>query len=308
MSNDIAVILQNAALVQTGLDDDTLAVAGSAMNQTKRISIKGGVFRKYVGGREVGAIEDRHMNVIFVKMAHTASRTYYPTGFKDGEKVSPVCWSSDSRVPDADVKNPPAKSCDQCPYSVKNSVAGNGSACRLSWRTAVIVPGDTSDDIYQLVLPSTSCWQKEENGKWGFRPYIQMLASNNVAASRVITRMQFDTKSPTPKLLFSPAGAVNPNDLPSIDAHRTSAVAEQYIKLTVYQPQAESNEEGEAPAQFETPAPVVKEATPAPKEAAPVVEESDVVVDEPVLRVESTPAPAKPTNVSDVVKKWSVKS
>lgn len=308
MSNDLAVILQNAALVQTGLDDDTLAVAGSAMNQTKRISIKGGVFRKYVGGREVGAIEDRHMNVIFVKMAHTASRTYYPTGYKDGEKVSPVCWSSDSRVPDADVKNPPAKSCDQCPYSVKNSVAGNGSACRLSWRTAVIVPGDTSDDVYQLVLPSTSCWQKEENGKWGFRPYIQMLASNNVAASRVITRMQFDTKSPTPKLLFSPAGAVNPDDLASIDAHRTSAAAEQYVKLTVYQPQAESNEEGEAPEQFETPAPVVKEATPAPKEAAPAVEESDVVVDEPVLRVESTPAPAKPTNVSDVVKKWSVKS
>jgi len=38
-----------------GLDDDTLAVAGGA-RQNKRISIKGGVFRKYAGGKEIGAI------------------------------------------------------------------------------------------------------------------------------------------------------------------------------------------------------------------------------------------------------------
>ena len=206
MSNELAVLLQqNPALLQTGLDADTLAVAGGGGNNvTKRISIKGGVFRKYAGGEEVGTIEDRSMNVVFIRMAHHASRMYYASSYKDGEKIVPTCWSSDSRTPDADVKNPPAKSCDQCPYSVKNSVAGNGSACRLSWRTAVVVPNDPSGDIYQLVLPSTSCWQKEDNGKWGFRPYVQMLANNNVGASKVITKMQFDTKSPTPKLLFSP--------------------------------------------------------------------------------------------------------
>ena len=191
MSNELAILMQqNPTLLQTGLDADTLAVAGGGGNNvTKRISIKGGVFRKYAGGEEVGTIEDRSMNVVFIRMAHNASRMYYASSYKDGEKIVPSCWSTDSRTPDTDVPNPPATSCDQCPYSVKNSVAGNGSACRLSWRTAVTVPGDPSNDIYQLVLPSTSCWQKEDNGKWGFRPYVQMLANNNVGASKIITNI-----------------------------------------------------------------------------------------------------------------------
>ena len=79
--------------VAGGLDEDTLAVAGGArQGGSKRISIKGGVFRKYAGGKEIGAIEDRHMNVIIVKMAHKASRMFYDKGYKEGEKVSPACW------------------------------------------------------------------------------------------------------------------------------------------------------------------------------------------------------------------------
>lgn len=299
MSNELAVLLQqNPALLQTGLDADTLAVAGGGGgNVTKRISIKGGVFRKYAGGEEVGTIEDRSMNVVFIRMAHNASRMYYASSYKDGEKITPTCWSSDSRTPDADVANPPAASCDQCPYSVKNSVAGNGSACRLSWRTAVVVPGDPSGDIYQLVLPSTSCWQKEDNGKWGFRPYVQMLANNNVGASKVITKMQFDTKSPTPKLLFSPVGVLTPEQIADVEQQAKSATAEGYIKLTVYKPK----EEGEAPA------PQAQQATPPAPADPSTLPQSDVAAEQPTLRAEPAPV-QKPTDVSSIVKKWSVKT
>ena len=298
MSNELSVILQNnPALVQTGLDADTLAVAGGVVNTNKRISIKGGVFRKYAGGKEVGAIEDRHMNVIIVKMAHNASRMYYASSYKDGEKIVPTCWSSDSRTPDTDVKNPPAASCDQCPYSVKNSVAGNGSACRLSWRTAVVLPDQPDGDVMQLVLPSTSCWQKEDNGKWGFRPYVQMLANNNVSASRIITKMQFDTKSPTPKVLFSPIGAVPPEQYAIIEKQAKSQAAESAVRLTVYQ--GEQTTEGEAPAQ-----PQVVQPTPQP------TVQSDLA--EPVLRETPSVTPTAPavntSGVGDIVKKWSVKN
>jgi hypothetical protein len=300
MSNELAILMQqNPALLQTGLDADTLAVAGGGGNNvTKRISIKGGVFRKYAGGEEVGTIEDRSMNVVFIRMAHNASRMYYASSYKDGEKIVPTCWSSDSRTPDADVANPPASSCDQCPYSVKNSVAGNGSACRLSWRTAVTVPGDPSNDIYQLVLPSTSCWQKEDGGKWGFRPYVQMLANNNIGASKIITKMQFDTKSPTPKLLFSPVGVLTPEQLAEVEKQAKSQTADNYIKLTVYKPK----EEGEAPAPQAAVQP-----TPAPQASAPSDVQSDVVVDQPTLRAEPAPT-QKPNDVSSIVKKWSVKT
>jgi hypothetical protein len=277
MSNDIIASLKNQmALVQTGVDDDTRVVAGGGTGGIKRISIKGGVFRKMSGGKEIASIEDRHMNVIFVKMAHHPSRTYYEGTYKEGEKSGPICWSSDSKTPDAEVKTPKAKTCEQCPMSVKGSGNGGvGAACRLSWRTAVVLPNDPSGDVMQLVLPATSVFGKEENGKWPFRPYIQMLANNNISAGRVVTRMQFDTKATAPKLLFSPASAVNADDVDSVVAQGKSSAAEMAVKLTVYQ--ADESSEGASES-------------------------------EPKLRDTGKKAEAAPTaDVSDVVKKWSKK-
>ena len=292
MSNELVTLLQNnPALVETGLDEDTLAVAGGSGNQSKRLSIKGGVFRKMAGSKEIGSIEDRHMNVIIVKMAHTASRTFYAQGYKEGEKVSPACWSTDSRTPDPEVKTPQAKSCDSCPLSVKGSgVNGTSSACRLSWRTAVVLPNDPAGDVMQLVIPSTSCFGKEENGKYPFRPYIQMLANHNVSAGRVITRMQFDTKSTAPKLIFSPAGVVDPADKEVIARQAKSHAAEQAVKMTVYQAEVQGDSEADN-----------EEFVQAPKVAQ--AEEAQ----EPTLREPATKA-EKVNDLSDVVNKWSKKT
>ena len=280
MSNDLVSILSNnPAIVQTGLDEDTLAVAGGARQGNKRISIKGGVFRKYAGGKEIGAIEDRHMNVIFVKMAHKASRMFYDKGYKEGEKVSPACWSADSETPDAEVKNPVASSCASCPNSVKGSGEnGLGTKCKLSWRTAVVLPQDPSGDVMQLVLPATSAFGKEDNGRFPFRAYVQHLASHNVSAGRVVTKMQFDTKSPVPKVYFSPVGAVPDSDLEIIARQAKSAAAEAAIKMNVYQVDTEA--EGQSN-QIE-----------AVEEAEPVKRESKAAVSEE-------------KDVADVVKKWS---
>ena len=297
MSNDLSVILQNsAALVQTGLDEDMLAIAGNGGSQTKRLSIKGGVFRKMSGGKEIGAIEDRHMSVIIVKMAHSASRTFYSQGYKEGEKVSPACWSNDGQAPDAEVKTPQGKTCATCPHSAKNSGAnGTGTACRLSWRLAVVLPNDPSGDVMQLVLPATSCFGKEDNGRWPFRPYIQKLADNNVSASRLITKMAFDTKSPTPKLLFSPVSAVDAGDLEVLARQAKSNAAEQAIKLTVFQ--VDSSDVEVDNTQF------------AQTTSAPAQQVDTEVVDEPVLRDSTTQAPAdKPKDVSNIVNKWAKKS
>lgn len=286
MSNELSVLLQsNPALVGTGLDEDTLAVAGggavSAGN--KRISIAGGVFRKMANGKEVGAIEDRHMNIIFVKMAHDPSRAYYAEAYKEGEKVSPTCWSSDSKKPDADVKTPCASSCEQCDFSAKGSgTGGQGTACRLSWRTAVVLPNDPSGDIMQLVIPATSAFGKEDNGRWPFKAYINMLAQNNVSAGRVVTKMQFDTKTKYARVLFSPAAAVSESDYEVVKSQGKSPAAEGAVKLTVYK------QDGGAPAL-----------------EAPEVAQPDVP--EPVKRPSAPKAEKADGDVTDIVKKWSKK-
>jgi hypothetical protein len=282
MSNDLATLMQSSDLVELGLDEDTLAVAGGATKGNKRISIEGRVFRKIVGGKEQSVNTDISMNVIFVKMAHDASRTYYSQTYKKGVKIAPSCWSSDSKTPDPDVKEPPAASCADCPNSVKGSgQGGTGSACRLSWRTAVVLPNDAGGDVYQLVLPSTSAFGKEENGRWPFRPYVQMLANNNVSAGRVITKMEFDTNASTPKLLFSPVAAVPPDVREAVTRQSKSPAADNAVKLTVFKMDETAGAEPEAPAQPDTP--------------------------EPTKRETAKAAPAKAEEVNDVLKKWSKK-
>ena len=277
MSTELVNLSAIGALANIGgLDEDTLAVAGGNRQGNKRLSIKGSVFRKYTGGKEIGAIEDRYMNVIFVKMAHKASRMFYDKGYREGEKVSPACWSSDSETPDPEVKTPIASSCVGCPNSAKGSGDdGRGTKCKLSWRTAVVLPNDPSGDVMQLVLPATSAFGKEDSGRWPFRPYIQHLASHNVSAGRIVTKMAFDTKSPTPKVLFAPVGAVPDGDLEIIARQAKSAAAEQAIKLNVFQSDSTGTDTEE--------------------------------VAEPVKRESKAPVGEKAADVSDVVKKWSTK-
>lgn len=291
---------QIATLSPGDLDDDTLAVAGSGANN-KRISIKGGVFRKVVGGKEVGSIEDRHMNVVFVKMAHSPSRTYYAQGYVEGAKVSPVCWSTDSKVPDAAVKTKQAAACDKCQWSVKGTGQnGTGTACRLSWRTAVVLPSDPGGDVMQLVLPAASVFGDEESGRWPFRSYIQMLANRNVAAGRVVTKMSFDTKAPSPRVLFSPIAAVSVEDLPIIKDQGTTLSAENAVKMTVYQ-RDEEGREGATDAPVETP-----EIAQVFAQVAAV--EDTETVPEPKLREAPKAAAAAPEkDVSATIAKWAKK-
>jgi hypothetical protein len=281
MSNELATILGTSDLVGLGLDEDTLAVAGGATKGNKRISIEGRVFRKIVGGKEQSVNTDNSMNVVIVKMAHEASRTYYNQSYKKGVKLSPACWSNDSETPDAEVTSPCAATCAECPQSVKGSgQGGQGTACRLSWRIAVVLPNDPSGDVYQLVLPATSAFGKEEGGKWPFRPYIQMLANNNVSAGRIVTKMQFDINSPVPRLLFAPVSAV-PEDVRDVIARQgKTPAAENAIRLTVYK--TDGGSEAEAPAQAEIAEPIKRETT---RKASPETAE----------------------DVSDIVKKWAKK-
>ena len=282
MSNNLVLGGNNSGALAEFVREDaeTRAVAGGkksdAPKGNKRISFKGNMFRKMVGGKEVAVVEERHLNVIFVKMAPKPSRTYYASAYKEGEKVGPVCWSSDSEKPDPQVKEPKASACNQCQFSIDGSGAGGmGKACKIGWRTAVVLPQDPGGDVMQVVFPGQSAFKKEDNGRWGFRPYCQYLDANGYSAKAVVTKMQFDTKSPVPKVLLSPVSVVDESIIPILQQQAASQAAENAVKLNVFQ----SDDTTEAP---EVPAPVLRET----KQAAPAPDSEDV---------------------SDVIKKWSKK-
>jgi hypothetical protein len=230
------------------------------------------VFRKIVGGKEVGQNPNRDMDIIFVKLAHTPSRQFYEGAFVEGAKVGPVCWSSDARTPDADVKFPIAKSCDKCPNSVKGTGQnGQGTACRIGWRTAVVLPNDPEGDVMQLVLPAASVFGDEQNGQRPFRAYVQYLASHNISAGRVVTKTSFDLTFQSPRVLFSPVSAVDPRHLEILSEQAQSTAAENAVKLTAFRADggADDDETGPAPAQ----APGTQQAAPPPVQQATVVQQ-----------------------------------
>jgi fructose-specific phosphotransferase system component IIB len=96
--------------------------------------------------------------------------------------------------------------------------------------------------------------------------------------------MAFDTKSPTPKVLFSPAGKVEDADLQIIARQAKSPAAEAAVKMNVYQ--SDTSDEV----------------------AAPASHRNEVAEDtaEPTKRESTKPAAAE-KDISDVVKKWSKK-
>ena len=236
MSNDLAVLDTGlpSYLKQAGLDDATKALMGGGGGDgIKRISIKGGVWRMMVNGKEVAKNEDRSMNVVIVAAAPKTSRTFYAGVYKEGEASSPDCWSADGDAPDAKAKNPQAKRCADCPQNEKGSGQRESRACRFSHRLAVTLANDIGGDVMQLTLPGASIFGAGEPGKWPLQTYAKMIGSKGVPISAVVTEMRFDTGSATPKITFKPVRVLEESEHVTAIAQGQSPAAKKAITMTV---------------------------------------------------------------------------
>ena len=294
MSMDlISQLQQNSLASPNGLNQDTLAVAGRA--NSRKISTEGRKFTMLVNGNEVASSPvNGEMDIIFVKMAHTPCRTLYDSAYTPGKKAKIICWASDARTPDADVKNKQAPACNQCPHSIK----GAAQQCKLTWRTAVVTPNKPKE-LIQLILSPKSCFGDEVNGGRPFQTYIRYLAASGINNNAAVTKMYFDPAVTYQKLLFAPSAPVPLEVIPALNELANSEEAQNYVKLSIYQ------EKEEEDMLAEPVVPNVAPAQPAPTQAAPQAD----VVSEPVLRESTVQQPQAPkADVSSIINKWSVKS
>lgn len=204
--SEVALFLDPKAVVpahlKQGVDDLTRNLMGGSIG-SKRISIRGSVFRMIVDGQEVAKNEDRHMDIVIVNGAEFTSRTYYAGTYQEGQNAGPDCWSNDGKTPDSRSANIQSKDCASCPMNIAGSGQGNSRACRYSRRLAVAMGNDVENsDVYQLVLPAQSIFGKPVEGKMPFEQYVRFLASHGLSIRSVVTRISFDTNSATPKLTF----------------------------------------------------------------------------------------------------------
>lgn len=270
----------------------------------RRISIQGGVFRLIADGKEVAAIEERYMDVVIVNAAPNISRAYYKTKFKDSESSAPVCWSEDGVTPDANVANPQAASCANCPMNAKGSGDGETRACRHNQRVAVVLANDMEGDILQMTVPGKSLFGREDNGQFPLKAYATWLQAANIEPNEVVTRIKFDTKAEHPKLMFRTLRWLDDAEFASV----TEQSASEKATAAVAAPKFSSQARPETPA-LAAPAPVADEEDEAPAapvkakkaKAAPVADDED----EPVVRKQAE-APKAPERkpLASVVADW----
>ena len=298
------------------LSDTAKALTGGGAGvSTKRISIKGGVFRLVAGGKEVAAIEDRHLDVIIVRAAPKVSRIFYAGAYNADAIVRPDCWSNDGDKPDASITAPQSKTCMGCPQNEAGSGNGNSRACRFQQRLAVVLADNPEGDVLQLTLPATSIFGKEDGDKRPLQAYARFLAAQTppVNPEQIVTRMKFDTKAEAPKLFFAPTRWLTDDEYPIAVSQGDSDDAKKAVTLTVAQadgvkaapmaipgtrPMGELTKEEDAPA-YE---PIAAKATKAKAKAEPVVE-----ADEPEVRKETAKGgavPAKKSKLADIVSDW----
>ena len=253
---------------------------GGGAGGGKRISIKGGVFRLLVDGKEVAAIDERHLDVVIVNAAPKIGRTFYLKSYNPENPAGPDCWSADGETPDASSTNPQSDRCATCPQNVKGSGQGESRACRFSQRLAVVLANDIEGNVMQLQLPATSIFGREEGDKRPLQAYARYLAAQNVSPEMLVTRMQFDTKSESPKLFFKPARWVTDDEFEAITRQGQTDDAKRAITMTV----AKTDK-------VEAPAPMAIEGS-KPKAAKPKAEE-------PVAEEEENAPPTKRKSKSD---------
>lgn len=299
------------------LSDTAKALTGGGVNNSKRISIKGGVFRLLAGGKEIAAIDERYLDVIIVKAAPKVSRVFYAKSY-DGENVTgPDCSSADGERPDNHIKTPQNSACHNCPQNIAGSGTGNTRACRFQQRLAVVLENNPEGDILQLTLPATSVFGKEEGDKRPLQAYARYLAVQNppINPEQIVTRMKFDTKAEAPKLHFAPTRWLTEDEYAIVKTQADSEEAKRAIQQNVAQqdgvkaaaplklegkPLAAAVEEEEVHEVPEVPAPKAK---PKAKAKAEPVEADD----EPEVRKEPAKVSAVPAGkgkLSDIVSDW----
>jgi hypothetical protein len=283
-----------------------------------RVSIKGGVFRLVNNGKEITAIEDRHLDVVLVKAAPKVARVFYAKAYDSENMSGPDCWSPDGDKPSDESTSKQASRCSECPKNIAGSGQGNSRACRYQQRLAVVLESDMDGTVMQLALPATSIFGKADGDNRPLQEYARWLVAQNINPETVVTRMRFDTKSESPKLFFKAQRWLTDPEYDSILEQAASDAALKAVTMTVAKMDNVVSKPlelaGKPPTRPQPPpAPAAEETAPPPpppkppkktKPApAPAAEEEP---EEPVVRQEAPKKPAAPAKsaLADMVSDW----
>lgn len=292
MSN-ITVINQDLPdfLQTAGISDLTKALAGRT--GAKRIVPKNGIFRKTVGGEEMGKVKG-NLDVVIVNASPKVGRIFYAKQWTpEAEPTAPDCFSNDGNAPDAGSTAPQSARCDTCAQNIKGSGQGNSKACRYSRRIAMTLVEDfgtaLEGSVYQMNLASRSLFgESVGNNTHPFESYIKYLANNGKSLDFVVTTLSFNEDNDNSSVLFTPSRFINKAEHSVTSVVAAKPEVQKLVMMTPYQ----ADVSGRAP-KLEASKP--QAANPEAEVAEPVKRESK----------KAEPAPTNKKALGSVIDAWT---
>jgi hypothetical protein len=289
LNQDLPDFLQTA-----GVSELTKNLAGRT--GVKRIVPKNGIFRKVVGGEEMGKVKG-DLEVVVVNASPKVGRIFYAKQWTpEAEPSAPDCFSNDGNVPDVGSTNKQSDRCDSCEQNIKGSGMGNSKACRYSRRIAVTLVEDfgtsLEGSVYQMNLASKSLFgDSVGDNTHPFESYTKYLANNGKSLDYVVTQLSFNEDNDNQSILFTPVRFINKEQYAVTSKAAGLPETQKMVTMTPYQADAS----GRAP----------KLEAPKPAASAPEAEEAE---EAPKKRESKKAAEVTPTakkSLASVAAAWS---
>jgi len=264
MSNLTVIDSNLPDFLQTaGVSDLTKQLAGKS--GVPRIVPKNGIFRKVVGGEEMGKVKGA-IETIIVNASPKVGRIFYAKQWTpEAEPSAPDCFSNDGQAPDASAANPQASRCDECQQNIKGSGMGNSKACRYSRRIAMTLVEDFGTSlegrVYQMNLASKSLFgDSVGDNTHPFENYTKYLANNGKSLDYVVTEISFNEDNDNQSVLFTPLRYITKDQFEVTSKLGSKPEVQKLVVMTPYQadvsgrapkleaPKAQAAEAPEAPA------------------------------------------------------------
>jgi hypothetical protein len=237
MSNEVSIFKSGEVATRGRREPTALGKTLTANSTSRRIQTNvNGTFKRIVNGEQIGDAIRGELDVIIISALPNVSRVYYAGKYDpNATPTLPDCWSNAGDIPEFAAKNKQATSCALCPQNVKGSGDNGGRACRYQRRVAVLVPGDTQKDIYQLNIPAKSLFGKGSGNTMPFEAYNKFLVANGESADTVVTNVAYNLNADTMELVFTPMRTLTDAEYADVVAAQAHADATRYITITAAQ-------------------------------------------------------------------------
>jgi len=296
-NQDLPDFLQTA-----GVSELTKQLAGNS--GIKRVVPKNGIFRKIVGGEEMGKVKG-DLEVVVINASPKVGRIFYVNQWTpEAAPTAPDCFSNDGSTPDAGSANKQYDRCDSCEQNIKGSGQGNSKACRYTRRIAVNLVEDfgtsLEGSVYQMNLASKSLFgESVGDNTHPFETYTKYLSNNGKSLDYVVTQVSFNEDNDNQSVLFTPLRHINKEQYAVTSKAAVLPETQKMVTMTPYQ----ADMSGRAP-KLEAP----KAEAPKAKVKVEAEAEDDDGVEAPKKReskkaVETAPTPKK--SLDSVVAAWA---